>query len=146
MNITEIRVRLVNNKAERLRAFCSVTFDGEFVIRDLKIIDGTNGPFVAMPSRKLADKCRKCGFKNPLRARFCSDCGTRLKEGRVPRDSAGRLKLHVDVAHPINALCRERLQNAIVEAYRVEEERSKQPGYEAPPLDHEEDFDDATNC
>ncbi len=61
MNITEIRVKLVGGNAERLRAFCSMTLDGDFVIRDLKVIDGTNGPFVAMPSRKLTDRCPKCG-------------------------------------------------------------------------------------
>ena len=53
---------------ERLKAFCSITFDNCFVIRDLKIIDGSNGPFVAMPSRKLTAHCPGCGMKNHLRA------------------------------------------------------------------------------
>jgi stage V sporulation protein G len=141
MNITAIHVRLVSGRAERLRAFCSITFDGEFVIRDVKIIDGPNGPFVAMPSRKLTERCRKCGSKNPLRARFCYECGVRLREPRVQRDEAGRARLHVDVAHPINAACRERLQNAIVEAYRAEVERSAQPGYRPAPVEHQDELD-----
>ncbi len=140
MNITEIRVKLVNNENERLRAFCSATLDGEFVIRDLKVIEGANGPFVAMPSRRLADKCRKCGSKNHLRAKFCNECGGRLNGDRAPKDNGGRVKLYADVAHPINAACREQMQNAIVAAYREELERSKQPGYQPPVWDEEDDL------
>lgn len=139
MEITEVRVKLVEKSAERLRAFCSITLDGDFVIRDLKIIDGLNGAFVAMPSRKLADRCPRCGSKNHLRARFCNDCGAKLNEGRAPKDPQGRAKLHADVAHPINAGCRERIQNAVIEAFEAEVERSKQPDYKPPTFD---DFDD----
>ena len=67
MDISEVRVKLVERPSERLRAFCSITLDGDFVIRDLKIIDGSNGAFVAMPSRKLADRCRNCGAKVNLK-------------------------------------------------------------------------------
>jgi len=140
MNITEIRVKLVNNENERLRAFCSATLDGEFVIRDLKVIEGANGPFVAMPSRRLADKCRKCGSKNHLRAKFCNECGGRLNGDRAPKDNGGRVKLYADVAHPINAACREQMQNAVVAAYREELEKSKQPGYQPQVWDEEDDF------
>jgi stage V sporulation protein G len=138
MNITEIRVKLVGENAERLKAFCSMTLDGSFVIRDLKVIEGANGPFVAMPSRKLADRCPKCGSKNHLRARHCNECGARLKEDRVPRDSQGRVKLHADVAHPINTACRELIQGLVIEAYRKESEQAKQPGYQSQALDDEE--------
>ena len=140
MEITEVRVKLVQDNTERLRAFCSVTFDGEYVVRDLKIIEGTNGLFVAMPSRKLTDRCPKCRSKNHLRAKFCNECGAKLNENRAGRDSAGRTKLHADVAHPINARCRERIQNAIVEAYEQESERAKEPGYRPPRLD-EDDYE-----
>ena len=78
MQITELKPRLVEDKTERLRAFCTVTLDHEFVVRDIKIIDGAKGLFVAMPSRKLTDHCAKCGGKNHLRAKFCNDCGARL--------------------------------------------------------------------
>lgn len=139
MNITEVRVKMVSNNAERLKAFCSVTLDGAFVIRDLKIIEGTNGPFVAMPSRKLADRCPGCGGKNHLRARFCNECGTRLREDRAPRDEQGRIKLHADVAHPINAICREQVQKAVVESYLEEAERAKHPDYR-PAAFEEDDY------
>ncbi len=67
MEITEVRIKLMDDGGERLQAFCSITFDDCFVIRDLKIIEGTTGPFVAMPSRKLTAHCPQCGCKNHLR-------------------------------------------------------------------------------
>jgi stage V sporulation protein G len=127
--ITEVRIKLVAENNERLQAFCSVTFDNAFVVRDLKIIEGTKGSFVAMPSRKLSDRCMSCGSKNHLRARFCNSCGHRLDENRAMRDADGRAKLHADIAHPINSACREVMQNAIIKAYQEERERAKQPGY-----------------
>jgi stage V sporulation protein G len=141
MDITEVRIKLVANPSERLRAFCSITLDADFVIRDLKIIEGVNGVFVAMPSRKLADRCPRCGCKNHLRARYCNDCGLHLKENRAPKDNQGRAKLHADIAHPINAACRERIQTAVVEAYESELERSKLPGYKPQSFDDLDDYD-----
>lgn len=129
MNITEVRVKMVSNGTERLRAFCSVTLDDAFVVRDLKVIDGMHGPFVAMPSRKLSDRCPKCRSKNHLRARFCNDCGGKLDEDRAPRDPEGRIKLHADVAHPINTPCRDQVQAAVIQAYQEELKLSEQPGY-----------------
>src|SRR5579863_7187288 len=123
--ITEVRIKLMEDNNERLQAFCSVTFDDCFVIRDLKIIEGTKGSFVAMPSRKLTDRCNGCGSKNHLRARFCNQCGSRLDESRAIRDADGRAKLHADIAHPINSSCREVIQSAIVRAFQEERERSR---------------------
>lgn len=54
MNITEIKVYPVKDN-EKLKAYASIVFDDAFVIRDLRIIDGNNGMFVAMPSRKRHD-------------------------------------------------------------------------------------------
>ena len=99
---------------ERLQAFCSITFDDMFVIRDLKIIEGAKGFFVAMPSRKLTDRCHNYGTKNHLRSRFCNQCGCRLDENRPLRDADGRAKLHADIAHPINSMCREKIQSAVL--------------------------------
>lgn len=138
MEITEVRVKLVANQDDRLKAFCSMTLDNEFVVRDIKIIDGTGGLFVAMPSRKMSDHCGKCGGKNSLRAKFCTNCGTKLSENRVKPDSHGRMKLHADIAHPINAECRRRIQETIVKAFNEEFERSKQPGYKPASLDDED--------
>jgi stage V sporulation protein G len=127
--ITEVRIKLVEENNERLMAFCSITLDNAFVIRDLKIIEGTKGLFVAMPSRKLTDRCPRCGSKNHLRARFCNSCGNHLDENRAPRDHDGRAKLHADIAHPINSACREVMQMAIIKAFQDEKDRSKMPGY-----------------
>ena len=131
MEITEVRIKLMEDNSgsnERLQAFCSITFDDMFVIRDLKIIEGAKGFFVAMPSRKLTDRCHNCGTKNHLRSRFCNQCGCRLDENRV-RDADGRAKLHADIAHPINSMCREKIQAAVLASYAEELERSKMPGY-----------------
>ena len=136
MEISEVRIKLIPNPTDRFKAFASVTFDGDFVVRDIKIIDGASGVFVAMPSRKLADRCPKCSAKNHLRAKFCNECGASLSRDRSPRDKRGRTKLHADVAHPINSDCRHRLQERIVEAYSEEIEQSKKPGYK--PLSDEE--------
>ncbi len=129
MVITEVRIKLVEENNERLMAFCSITLDNAFVIRDLKIIEGTKGLFVAMPSRKLTDRCSHCGSKNHLRSRFCNNCGHKLDENRAARDMDGRAKLHADIAHPINSACREVMQNAIIRAFNDEKERAKLPGY-----------------
>ena len=132
MEVTEIRIKLMEDRVssnERLQAFCSITFDDMFVIRDLKIIEGTKGPFVAMPSRKLTDRCPDCGCKNHLRARFCNQCGGKLNEDRAARDMDGRAKLHADIAHPINSSCREFVQGAIIKAFHEEMEKAKAPGY-----------------
>jgi stage V sporulation protein G len=141
--ITEVRIKLMedNNENERLQAFCSVTFDDAFVVRDLKIIEGTKGSFVAMPSRKLTDRCPACGSKNHLRARFCNQCGSKLDEDRATRDADGRVKLHADIAHPINSACREVIQSAVLKAFQQEKERSKQPGYVCTYDDFDSDYD-----
>src|SRR5437667_6239435 len=132
-----------NHENERLQAFCSVTFDDAYVVRDLKIIDGTKGPFVAMPSRKLTDRCPGCGCKNHLRARYCSNCGGKLDENRATRDADGRVKLHADIAHPINSGCREVIQSAVIRAFQEEKERSRQPGYVCAYDDFDSDYDAA---
>jgi stage V sporulation protein G len=139
MEITEVRVKLTSNQSDRVRAFCSVTFDREFVVRDIKVIEGTSGLFVAMPSRKISDHCPKCRGKNHLRAKHCNECGTKLRENRAPRNGAGRSKLHADIAHPINMSCRERLQDAILEEDEAEVGRASEPGYSPPDLDVAED-------
>jgi stage V sporulation protein G len=101
MHLTEIRINLCpGGNASRLKAFCSLTFDNTFVVRDVKLIDGHDGLFVAMPSRKLADHCPRCTEKNHLRAKFCNQCGQRLDPERASRSRNAmamtmRPKLHV---------------------------------------------------
>ena len=86
MQITDVRLRKVNvNSENRMKAVASVTFDNEFVIHDIKVIECQNGLFIAMPSRKTPN---------------------------------GEFK---DIAHPINAETREKIQKAILEAYDAPE-------------------------
>ncbi|MFQ6752117.1 MAG: septation regulator SpoVG [Clostridia bacterium] len=52
MNITDIRIRLVTKEDSKLKAVASFTIDNAFVIHDVKIIEGANGNFIAMPSKQ----------------------------------------------------------------------------------------------
>jgi len=127
MKITEVKVKLLEQSDDRLRAYCSITFDNQFAVKDIKIIEGPKGLFVAMPSRKLTDHCPKCNAKNHLRARFCNSCGTKLPDDRVPKN-VDASKLHADVAHPINAEARAYIEQAILDEYKKEVERAKTRG------------------
>lgn len=80
MDITDVRVRKVTEEG-KMKAIVSVTFDEEFVVHDIKVIEGLNGLFIAMPSRKMAD---------------------------------GEFR---DIAHPINATTRQKIQEAVFEEY-----------------------------
>ena len=124
MEVTEVRVKLTTRQADKLRAYVSITFDNYFIVRDIKIIEGPRGDFVAMPSRKVGDRCPGCGMKNHIGAKFCNECGNRL-----PPEPAGRVRRHADIAHPIHAEARAAIQERILRAYREELERSRRPGY-----------------
>ena len=80
MKITDVRLRKISEEG-KMKAIVSVTFDDAFVVHDIKIIEGQNGLFVAMPSRKMAD---------------------------------GEFR---DIAHPINAETRQKIQDAIFAEY-----------------------------
>ncbi len=80
MDITDVRVRRVN-KEGKMRAVVSVTIDNEFAVHDIKVIEGDNGVFIAMPSRKTVE---------------------------------GEFR---DIAHPINAEARKKLQDAVIKGY-----------------------------
>ncbi len=54
MQITDVRIRKVE-KEGKLKAVVSITIEGEFVVHDIKVIEGEKGLFIAMPSRKSAD-------------------------------------------------------------------------------------------
>jgi stage V sporulation protein G len=54
MEITDVRLRKVNTEG-RMRAIASITIDNEFVVHDIRVIDGNNGMFVAMPSKRTPD-------------------------------------------------------------------------------------------
>lgn len=83
MEITDIRIKKVEGE-NKLKGYASVTFDDSFVIHNIKILQGLNGLFIAMPSRKT-------------------------KNGEIK-----------DIAHPITSQFREKIQNAILEAFKSE--------------------------
>ncbi len=135
MQVTEVRIKLMEGSEDRLRAFCSITLDHSFVVRDLKVIDGASGPFVAMPSRKLSGHCHKCHYKNHLRAGYCNQCGSKLKQ-TVANDPPQ--KLYADVAHPVNSECREMISVAVLAEFQVELARAAEPGYRSR---YDDDFE-----
>lgn len=52
MKISDVRIRLVNREDNKLKAVASITIDDSFVVHDIKVIEATEGAFIAMPSRK----------------------------------------------------------------------------------------------
>lgn len=122
LEITEVRVKLSGGE-EKLLGYCSVTLNDAIVIKDIKIIAGDDGPFVAMPSRKITEHCPQCRIKNHLRAKFCNECGAKLPPPRMENDHRGRERLHFDVVHPINPGVRQMLHDIVVAEVIREQER-----------------------
>lgn len=87
MEVTDVRLRRVQTDG-RMRAIASITLDNEFVVHDIRVIDGNDGLFVAMPSKRTPD---------------------------------GEFR---DIAHPINSGTRNKLQEAVLEAYVQSEEQA----------------------
>lgn len=120
MEITETKISLVNKPNSRLRAYASITFDNSFVVREIRVIEGKNGLFVAMPSRKIQRPCEKCGFKNPVNYKFCGQCGGEIPAHKTELSKNSEELKHKDLAHPINAELREYMQKKILESYEHE--------------------------
>ena len=55
MNITDVRIRMVSKEDSKLKAVASITIDDAFVIHDIKVIEGNEGNFIAMPSKKTSE-------------------------------------------------------------------------------------------
>ncbi|MBN1493180.1 MAG: septation protein SpoVG family protein [Candidatus Omnitrophica bacterium] len=129
MNITEVRIFKKENADKKLKAFATVTFDDCFVVRDVKVIEGTKGLFVAMPSRRMKQPCPKCNHRNVLRSRYCNNCGSSLEgTSTQPQDSAQRQNEHKDIAHPITLECREYIQKHVLDAYEQQKDASSSGG------------------
>jgi len=77
MNITEVNINLRDE--EKLKAFVNITFDDVFVVRGLKVIEGKNGLFVCMPSRKLEDGTYK-DIAHPISNEFRQQLETQVIE------------------------------------------------------------------
>ena len=123
MEITEVKIFLKDSPDKKLKAYATVTFDNAFVVRNIKVIEGSSGLFIAMPSRKIKQPCPKCNFKNEVRSKYCNQCGAQLP--LVPRPVAAAVDAnkdntqseHKDIAHPITQSFREYLQKRVLEAY-----------------------------
>ena len=128
MLVTEVHIELIDDyRAERLRAYVTVIFDRMFAIVDLRVIEGENGLFLSMPSRKETTHCVECGGKNVRLARFCNNCGAFLNPNALGEEEHCR-KLYHDIVHPITAEFREYLTGVVLERYRLEV-RASPPDY-----------------
>ena len=116
MEITEVRIYPASGDGPLL-GYASITIDRCFAVHDLRIIRADNGPFVAMPSRKLTFLCPDCRGKNPLDSSYCSRCGASLPVPTIPLDFRGRTKIFVDVCHPATPSCRNDITMIILDAY-----------------------------
>ncbi len=119
VEITEIKVYPKESGDKKLKAYVTITFDNSFVVRDLKIIEGNKGLFVAMPSKKSKLPCTQCGHKNISKSRYCNLCGVQLSIKEYSREDYQNE--HRDIAHPITAEAREYIQQEILTAYEKDE-------------------------
>ena len=124
MEITEVRISLTEREGKRLRAYATITFDNSFVVRNIKVVEGNVGLFVAMPARKLKQFCQRCGRKIEMGSKYCNHCGVQLS---FPPQDMGqpRQATHQDLAHPINQEFRDYLQSKVLDAYYKEKETTK---------------------
>jgi stage V sporulation protein G len=124
MEVTEVRVFLRNKDSnKKLKAYVTVTFDNCFVVRDVKVIEGSKGLFVAMPSAKMKVTCPACGHRNVVRSKYCNQCSANIENQQVkpaPTPEEARQTEHKDIAHPITPECREYIQKKVLEAYDLE--------------------------
>lgn len=123
MQITEVRIILKDSPDKKLKAYATVTFDNAFVVRNIKVIEGAGGLFIAMPSRKVKHPCPKCNFKNELRSKYCNQCGASLpvvSHTEVAEAGSTAQLEHKDIVHPITQAFRDELQKKILEAYEAE--------------------------
>jgi stage V sporulation protein G len=126
MEITEVRIFLKDSPDKKLKAYATVTFDNAFVVRNIKVIQGSSGVFIAMPSRKVKQPCPKCNFKNEFRSKYCNQCAGQLPVSvRSETQEVNAQAEHKDIAHPITQQFREYLQKKVLDAY--EQEAKKGP-------------------
>lgn len=115
MRITEITVKRADdlpNPRQEVLAYAKVVLDGELAVKDIKVMKVNGKFFIGMPSRKITDRCPKCGEKNALTDQYCSRCGCRRDRSDVT------MRGFADVAHPINSKFREYLTSSILNEYQ----------------------------
>ncbi len=125
MEITETRIFLKDSPDKKLKAYATVTFDNAFVVRNIKVIEGNSGLFIAMPSRKIKYLCPKCSFRNEAKSKFCNQCASPLPDvartTQVHQDK--QQSEHRDIAHPITQSFREYLQKKVLDAFEAEKSK-----------------------
>jgi stage V sporulation protein G len=130
MEITEVRIFSKEGSNNKLKAYATITIDNAFVVRNIKIIEGKTGLFIAMPSRKIKEPCPKCNHKNVVHSKFCNECGSKIPTSTQPVVSHVleethdlRQSEHKDIAHPITVQAREYIQKKILDAYQAEKSK-----------------------
>ena len=124
MQITNIQIHLIPENKNNLLGFAVIEFDHCFIIKDVKILNGSKGMFVGMPSKKICDRCPKCHSKNPLISRFCGNCAYSLGEYR--HDASSNPSVHADIAHPVTNEFRLYLEELILNEYNYQLQREKE--------------------
>lgn len=130
MEITDIKIFLSDSPPDkRLKAYATVTFDNVFVVRNIKIIEGTSGLFIAMPSRKGKHPCPKCNFKNELRSKYCNQCGAdQPSVSCAPTMAAVQgISGYKDIVHPITQSFRDYLEKKILDDYGEKKDAGSKP-------------------
>lgn len=130
------RVRHDGVSDDHLLAFATIVLDDAFRVDGLKVIRGNrDNLFVAMPTRRADSPCGRCRVRNGLRDNFCRACGVALDRYGVMAAAAGpegKVRLDYDVVHPINAACREMVEDAVLEKYFDEVEAAGKAPAPAP--------------
>ena len=135
MEITEIRVFLKDGQDKKLKAYTTVTFDNCFVVRNIKVIQSTNGFFMAMPSRKTKFSCPKCNFKNEAGSKFCNYCGVKLPaQEQQPSKTKDAKADHRDIAHPVTKEFRDYLQKKGLDAYEAQVAKGESCPHDVSPV------------
>lgn len=133
MEITETRIFLKESPDKKLKAYATVTFDNAFVVRNIKVIEGNGGLFIAMPSRKIKYMCPKCSFRNEAKAKFCNQCASQLPDSaKITPFQDKTQSEHRDIAHPITQSFREYLQKKVLDAYEAEKVKGPAMSQRAP--------------
>lgn len=112
MEITSVPIFLERDGL--LRAFASIVIDGDFIVKDLRVIENGQKLFVCMPNRKRTDRCLQCGVNNSILARFCYRCGCNLPSDWSLKD----VNAFIDIAHPLNNETRLMITDRVLHAYQ----------------------------
>lgn len=128
MEITEVQIKIVEPKLPhvRLRAYASVVLDHSFCVNDLKVVQGTERLFVAMPARRLNVRCSECGTANQVQRPLgsCIRCDASLPDPKPIYNREGEeAPLYVDIFHPIHQQARSVIDAAVLHAYQEEVDR-----------------------